>query len=169
MCHMGNFQKALDFVLLAEGGYVNNIHDPGGATNRGITIQTLSDWAGESCTAEDIRNLSYEETEQIYQHKYWLPINGDSLPQGVALCCFDAAVNSGVNHAAKWLQAVVGAVPDGNIGPATISAVNAKPSGEIINDLLNIRMAFMQSLPTWKNFGAGWSNRLAALRLEAFK
>ena len=56
-----NFARALDLVLRHEGGYVDHPRDPGGATNRGITIATLSIWRGKQVTKQDVRDLSLAE------------------------------------------------------------------------------------------------------------
>ena len=40
------FDCCLDFVFEREGGYVDDPHDPGGATNMGITLATLAAWRG---------------------------------------------------------------------------------------------------------------------------
>ena len=37
-----NFAACLAFTLKYEGGYVDHPSDPGGATNHGVTIATLS-------------------------------------------------------------------------------------------------------------------------------
>lgn len=37
-----NFDKMLKFILQHEGGYVNDPHDLGGETNKGITHNTYS-------------------------------------------------------------------------------------------------------------------------------
>ena len=45
-----NFGACLDFVFEREGGYVDDPHDPGGATNMGITLATLAAWRGREVT-----------------------------------------------------------------------------------------------------------------------
>jgi hypothetical protein len=42
--HEDLFARVMQFVSQWEGGYVNNPNDPGGATNMGITIGTLTAW-----------------------------------------------------------------------------------------------------------------------------
>ena len=39
-----NFEKMLKFVLQEEGGYVNDPHDRGGETNKGITHATYDSY-----------------------------------------------------------------------------------------------------------------------------
>lgn len=39
-----NFQTVMPYIFSEEGGYADNPADPGGATNMGITINTLSAW-----------------------------------------------------------------------------------------------------------------------------
>lgn len=89
------------------------------------------------------------------------------LPAGIDYAVFDFAVNSGPDRASKYLQAAVGAVQDGRIGPATLGAVKARPAGVIIDALCDARLAFLRRLPTWPTFGRGWSTRVASVRAEA--
>lgn len=96
-----DFQRALAFVLGREGGFVDDSHDPGGATNFGITLKTLSEWRGTECTADDVRNMRRDEAAAIYEKHYWQPICGDFLPWPLNVGTFDAAVNSGVKQASK--------------------------------------------------------------------
>ena len=58
-----------------EGGYVDDPDDPGGATNMGITFDTLQTWRQAPITKEDVKNLERNEAEQIYFQFYWEPLN----------------------------------------------------------------------------------------------
>ena len=53
-----NFPACLAFTLKFEGGFVNDPRDPGGPTNMGITIATLSHELGRAATIKDVRTLS---------------------------------------------------------------------------------------------------------------
>ncbi len=55
-----NFDRALPLVLKHEGGYVDHPRDPGGATNLGVTIGTLSGWLGRKATKAEVRALTRE-------------------------------------------------------------------------------------------------------------
>jgi lysozyme family protein len=47
MMAAANFLRILALILRVEGGYVDNPHDPGGATKYGITLGTLSSCRGK--------------------------------------------------------------------------------------------------------------------------
>lgn len=156
-----NFRRSVLAVLRHEGGYVDHVRDPGGATNRGITLQTLRDWRGKSVTKADVQNLTEAEAILIYEANYWNRINGDNLPYGVDFAVFDFAVNSGVSRAAIFLQEIVGVAPDGKIGPLTLEAVHKWDSVKLIEKLCANRLAFLKRLSTWDAFGKGWSRRVS--------
>lgn len=51
-----NFPRAVDHTLRHEGGYVDHPADPGGATNRGITLATYRAWTKRpNATKEELR------------------------------------------------------------------------------------------------------------------
>ncbi|WP_292497888.1 putative peptidoglycan-binding domain-containing protein, partial [Mesorhizobium sp.] len=102
-----------------------------------------------------------------YRCFYWDAVAGADLPDGIDYAVFDFAVNSGPGRAAKYLQAVLGVVQDGRIGPATLAAAGAKPAGVVIDALCDARLAFLEKLPTWPSFGRGWSVRVASVRRQA--
>ena len=108
-----NVSAALTHVLAQEGGYVDHPADPGGATNKGITIQTLAQWRGHAVTKDDVRNLSIKEAGEMYHARYWQAVHADDLPAGLDLAMFDYAVNSGPARAIKTLQQALGLTPDG--------------------------------------------------------
>jgi lysozyme family protein len=107
------------------------------------------------------------EEFRLYRCFYWDAVAGADLPDGIDYAVFDFAVNSGPGRAAKYLQAVLGVVQDGRIGPATLAAAGAKPAGVVIDALCDARLAFLEKLPTWPSFGRGWSVRVASVRRQA--
>jgi len=158
-----NYAKCLAQVLKYEGGYVDHPRDPGGPTNKGITQAVYDDWRkSQKLPTQSVRAIADSEVAAIYKNLYWDRISGDLLPAGVDFAVFDYAVNSGVNRAAKTLQAVVGVTQDGVIGPATIEATKTYVAMAVTNK----RLAFMQSLSIWSTFGKGWSARIADVKAQ---
>lgn len=133
-----NYQAAIDFIFKYEGGYVNHPQDPGGPTNRGITLKTARAFWKKDATAEDVKTMPKSVAEDIYRKQYAEKIGFDTLPSGIDFLAFDAAVLSGPAKAKTWLTA------------KTIDEFQAK------------RLAFYQSLKIWPTFGKGWTNRLDA-------
>lgn len=84
-------------ILDREGGFVNDARDPGGATNWGITRNTLREWRGVPVTVDDVRQLTEAEAREIYRARYLRPFDGID-PQWKAQVV-DIAVNSGVTTA----------------------------------------------------------------------
>ncbi len=151
------YDACLNFVFQYEGGYVNDPRDPGGPTNRGITIATLSHELGRQATIADVKTLSREKAASIYRKKYWNAIGGDLLAPGVDLLAFDICVNSGVGRANDWLQQSSRLFP-----------------GDRIRWLDAKRRSFWKSLKTWAVYGKGWSRRedaafALALKLQGAK
>ena len=163
-----NFEQCLALVLKSEGGFVNNVKDPGGMTNLGVTKAVWENWVGHPVTEADMRALGPKDVAPLYKANYWDKISGDSLPLGVDYASFDMAVNSGVSRAAKTLQQVLGVGADGKIGQATINACEAANAREVATGVCEARLAFLQSLSTYDTFGKGWSNRVASVEKAAF-
>jgi lysozyme family protein len=147
------FEKAVERVLAHEGGWVHHENDPGGETKYGISKRAYPN--------EDIKNLTLARAKQIYKRDYWDKCRCDDLPFEVRFDVFDAAVNSGVSQASKWLQRAVGAKPDGVIGNLTIKAAQQIDGMTIAMRMNGERLKFMTDLPTWQHFGKGWARRIA--------
>lgn len=162
-------KTAIDAVLKHEGGYVDDVRDPGGATNRGVTLKVLEEWREKPVSKADVKALTEDEARAIYSHRYWMPIRGDELHPAVAFVVMDAAVNSGVSRSARWLQQAVGVVADGNIGPRTVAAANAADPAHVIDTCCATRLAFLKALKTWPTFGRGWERRVREVQAAAEK
>jgi lysozyme family protein len=161
MTEQDRFARCLPLLLAHEGDFSDDPHDPGGATNLGVTFHTLADWRGRPVTVEDVRALTVEEAGAIYRARYWKAAACDRLPAGVDLITFDCAVNQGVDRARRFLQAAARVVVDGQIGPVTLAAVAKVPARELVERIRALRLAHYKSLPGYPRYGKGWSRRLA--------
>lgn len=163
-----SFERAVSHVLKSEGGYVDHPSDPGGATNRGITLATLSRWRGRPVSKAEVKALTEGEAKLIYRKFYWDRVRGDDLPAGVDLAVFDFGVNSGNERAAKHLQTILGATADGVIGPATLKALGKVEPAFIVRELTKRRLSYLQGLTSlWPVFGKGWKKRVQSIEAEA--
>jgi lysozyme family protein len=162
------FNECIATVLRHEGGYVNHPKDPGGATNRGITLRTLRDWRGDdSLTAEAVRDMTEGEAKEIYLARYWNPVRGDDLPPGIDLAVLDWAVHGGVGRAVRDLQTVLGVTVDGAIGRQTLDAARRADPAEVIRALCDRRLTRLRSRPHWDVFGRGWERRVREIEEAA--
>jgi lysozyme family protein len=116
-----------------------------------------------------MKALTPAKVAPLYKELYWDRIKGDKLPSGVDYCVFDAAVNSGVSRASKWLQTTVGAVADGAIGEQTLKQVLLTNPQMLIDKYSANRLSFLQRLSTWPTFGKGWERRVEEVRATALK
>ena len=124
---MANFLPAYEKVLLAEGGYqlTDIANDRGGLPYAGIARKPNPSWGGwniidrgETPPADMVR--------RFYRDNFWDKIRGDEIKdQHVAELLYDFAVNAGVSTTIKLAQIVVGATPDGKVGPKTLEAWNS--------------------------------------------
>lgn len=156
---MTDYDTAMKRLLPHEGGYVNDPKDPGGETKFGISKR--------SYPKVDIKNLTWDQAKAIYKRDFWDKIQGDKLPMVVAYQLVDAAINSGIDRASRWVQRAVGATQDGDIGPATLAALKATDPNDVVFRFLGFRLQFMTDLPIWDRFGKGWARRIAANLLYA--
>ncbi|WEK02770.1 MAG: glycoside hydrolase family 108 protein [Candidatus Devosia phytovorans] len=165
------FDICLDEVLRHEGGYADHPQDPGGATSMGITHKTLARWRQVSpwwdLPKSAVKDLTRAEAGKIYRAGYWDRCKADHLPPGLDLALFDYAVNSGPDGAIKALQAILGVLADGQIGPLTLAAVARRSSPGLVTALCDQRLGFLQRLGTFATFGRGWTSRVASVRKAA--
>lgn len=164
-----NFARALPLVLAHEGGFVNHPKDPGGATNKGITIATFRRMVKRDGTVADLKAITPEQVAKVYRRGYWDAVKADELPFGVDYAVFDFAVNSGPGTAVKFLQKVLGTTVDSRIGPQTIAAAKAMDPFDVIDAIARERLAYLKRLKTWPTFGKGWERRVKDMREDALQ
>ncbi len=118
-------------IVAREGGFVNDPHDPGGATNHGVTIHTMRrlgiDVNRDTRIDErDVRALSRGQAVEIYLEHYYKRPGIAGLPEPLQASVFDMYVNAGGN-AVKILQRLLTDMgypcdPDGALGSQTVRA-----------------------------------------------
>lgn len=149
-----NFEQAFGALISHEGAYVNDSRDPGKETKFGITKRDYP--------TLDIKNLTLADAKAIYLRDYWGRAQCDKLHPDLAFDVFDAAVNSGVGQAIRWLQRSVGVADDGVVGPLTLAAIQRLDDTSAIRARLSgHRLEFMTKLSIWDVFGKGWARRVA--------
>ncbi len=160
----------LDTIMVSEGGFQQDVEDSGNyvgdkliGTNRGITPVALAKYRGidaEDVTVEMMKEVTDAEAREIFKRDYYYRPKIDQLPEYIQDTVFDMYINSGSN-AIKILQRMVGATPDGVIGPQTLAAV---ADANITRDAYaDARIEFYKriSQPGTKNakYRQGWINR----------
>jgi lysozyme family protein len=174
---MADFSRFLPLLLRFEGGFVDNPADPGGATNKGVTLKTFRSCAQDLLdlepTLDHLKQLSDAQAGVIYKTLYWDPAGGDGIAlQDLADIVVDFSVNAG-HQAFRLLQRVLnglGARPplaeDGSMGPATRAALLAADPVQVYRRYRQGRIAYYQDLvrehPGLQPFLKGWLNRVAA-------
>tara|TARA_R110000772_G_scaffold31767_6_gene78120 strand:- start:522 stop:1133 length:612 start_codon:yes stop_codon:yes gene_type:complete len=159
-------------ILEHEGGFVDHPSDPGGATNKGITIATFRRFVKPTGNVADLKALTTAQAVVVYKRQYWDAVMADMLPFGLDFAMADYAVNSGPRQAVRDLQRVLGVTDDGQIGPQTIAAARAMDTKSAIRQLCARRLALMRGLrggKLWATFGKGWQRRVDRVVLDALQ
>lgn len=104
------WRKSMNFIKKWEGGWADNPHDPGGATNKGVTFGTFKKWRAlqgmPEPTKQDLRDISDQETEKIFYEMYWKTSGADKLKWPMCLAHMNIAVNGGPDRAKQFLTEV---------------------------------------------------------------
>lgn len=163
------FELALNHVLAMEGGWTDDPHDPGGPTNKGITLAVYARERGIEITSanlaelkSDLRAIPDTLVRSIYEARYWQPARCPALRPSLALMHFDASVNHGVGAAARFLQEALGVEIDGEIGPITLGAASIADPRQALARYAAIRRQRYRALPHFWRFGRGWLRRVDA-------
>lgn len=163
------FELALSHILAMEGGWTDDPHDPGGPTNKGITLAVYARERGIELTSANLAELKSELrvipdtlVRIIYETRYWQPARCAALRPSLALMHFDAGVNHGVGTAARFLQEALGVEIDGEIGPITLRAAGIADPRQALARYAAIRRERYRALPHFWRFGRGWLRRVDA-------
>jgi len=167
------FNKAIDLTSGFEGGFTV---DSGGPTNYGITQTALNNYQEKKGLSNvDVKKISPDYARKIAKEEYFDRPNFSVLPENTAIVMFDYGFNAGPQKAAKTLQRIVGATPDGQIGPKTIKATQSyiEKNGEesLLKGILDSREKELTNLiennpKKYAPYKNGWMNRLNSIRKQ---
>jgi uncharacterized protein (TIGR02594 family) len=170
------FEVALEAILPLEGGYTNHPRDPGGPTNKGITLAEYATFLGERRTKDSeagliakLKAIPDEHVRAIYRRSYWEPAQCPEVPLPIAVFLMDTAVLHGVPKARRYLQEALGVEVDGVLGPKTLAAAQKEKQVEVLKRFRDIRIRQLKKSKNWDVFGEGWTSRVNAILEEALE
>jgi lysozyme family protein len=172
---MADFDVFLPLLLRFEGGYVDDPEDPGGETNKGITMATFQECSHELLgiepTTDNLKSLTDAQAGIIYKARYWDKMRGDAFSvQDLANIVCDFYVNAGT-RAIALLQRIMNGmgahlVEDGTVGPASLQALGGLAQDEVYRQYKQGRILYYRGLvdskPTLAKFLNGWLKRVDA-------
>ena len=145
------FEKTLQFILEREGGYVNDPHDLGGETNKGITHNTYNAYRkSKGLPLQSVKYITDDEVREIYYNNYYKASGADKLySPKLAAYVFDTAVNMGVSRAITFLK-------------------QSNGDAEQFEKLRRSKYdEFVKFNPDQKRYLQGWNNRVSAVKTFA--
>lgn len=162
---MSSFKKAVEEVLLFEGGYSDDPVDPGGRTNYGISSKAHPE-------IKDVHDLTLEDAIQIYYKDYWVVgrvfmVQDQRLANKLMSMNVNAGIYQGTLCLQRALRAVHGDVTeDGIMGPETATAVNqANPAALLAafrSECGNFYRLLIRRKPHMVKYETGWLRRAYA-------
>jgi lysozyme family protein len=164
---LSNYNLSFRAVLKFEGGFSNDAHDPGGATNLGIIQREYNAYRDKKgLDQQSVRLITQDEANEIYKIQYWDWLRLDDFPAGIDFAIFDAAVNNGVGAAPKFAQRASNKVSgsnlvvDGHLGLLSRAAIFACQPEAFIDAFCDERLRYDRGLKIWRYFGGGWTKRV---------
>src|ERR1041385_8362050 len=174
---MSSFDIACEMVIKNEGGLVDNKNDPGGITNKGISLRLIKSRNllydfnndGEVNNLE-IKDITLDQAKKVYFNEFWKNNNYFKITnQQVCNYLFDTAVNIGPANANKLIQRAVRSwniysfiKDDGILGDISISEIN-KSYTNVLPPLRSERSNYYRILvlnnPSLEVFLNGWIKR----------
>jgi len=168
---VSSFDLAIGVVLEHEGGFVSDVHDPGGATKYGISLRFLKrlgilvDYDHDGDVDEkDVRAMPRQDAINFYSALFWEPGGFESIrDQQCATKYFDVAVNVGAPQANRLALRACG-LPD-TVAWMPIDAINfAKPTAWL-TAMFREQSAFYHRIvagrPESGRYLPGWLQRAA--------
>lgn len=162
---MERIEKLRSFILSWEGGFVNDPRDPGGATNKGITLATFRSVFGKDKTVKDLKKITDSQWMTIFKTRYWDKYKADSIKdEWITYLLVDWLWTSGADDAIERVQKFLGLKVDGIAGNITINKINSFNGKELFIKLWHLRENFIKTRAKYPIYGKGWLRRLNGIQ-----
>ena len=162
---MERIEKLKSFILSWEGGFVNDLRDPGGATNKGVTLATFRSVFGKDKTVKDLKKITDSQWMTIFKTKFWDKYKADSIKdEWITYLLVDWLWASGAGNAINRVQKFLGLKVDGIVGNVTIKKINSYNSKELFTKLWHLREDFIKTRAQDPIYGKGWLRRLNGIQ-----
>jgi len=172
------FDTIHKFVTRWEGGYVDDPHDRGGATNFGVSLRFLQGLPIEEADINrdgvvdkrDIRDLTKDDARRILKRHFWDELRLQTLAlmkPRIAACCYNFGMNMGAGTMRKLAQAAAGATADGIWGPKTWKAFYEADDRATALKMCKLARERYERIalnnPSQQKFLRGWLSRVREL------
>ncbi len=168
---MASFDKYAPKLRKWEGNkFVNDPDDYGGATNKGVTLDTFRMVYGADKTVDDLRNMTEDQWRGVMKGYFWDKCKGDMINnQSVAEIFVDWCINAGIDKI-KRVQAMVGTKADGVVGPKTVFAINSAAQESLHGKIKLARakryVTQIENKASQMKYFNGWFNRIIDFNYE---
>jgi len=160
------FEKAINYVLIEEGGFTKNPKDPGNWTGGivngegvGVLKGTKKGISAKAYPKLNIELLTDDEILFLYKRDYWDAVKADQLPDQIRLHILDFSINAGVPTCIKMMQGLGGSKKDGIIGANTIKSAQRLTPWNIASGRVKHYAGLVRDKPNNIIFLEGWMQR----------
>lgn len=136
---------------------------------KGIRQNVYDSWTKQKgLPSKKVSELTPKERATFVQEVFVKQPGLNRLPSALFEVVFDFSFNSGPQTAIAQLQKVIGAEPDGIIGPETVAKANQALEQHgvdaVINSYLDARQDYIQSIKSLNKYQKGLQKRIDSYR-----
>ena len=160
------FAEYMPTLLSHEGGFVDHPDDPGGATNKGVTLNTFKkyseDLLGVKPTLQNLKKLSDSQAMAIYETGYWEPSGaGNISDKQLGWLHFDTYLHGGASSVLRQTTGSMGMQNSTNGLNKAINTYGAENAFYIYKSERLCRFdRLIEASPSFGGFKKGWYNRV---------
>jgi lysozyme family protein len=166
-----DFNACLAFVWAPDNDGAKEDSSPseGFATAYGITQMTWDNAAAQGIVSGDLSNATQTQCATILRVMYYNAMRCAVLPPGVNLMMFNDGMVTGVGHAARMLQRILGTNEDGEIGLVTTTLAGSYGTQALIDAIAAADETYYAALANAPLYLRGWVRREGQAQVLAYQ